>query len=73
MLAASLTFLVLMFPRGVSYVMKLFLSEEKVSMSQWKNEIHLVVDMLSWWLQYLNHSINFFVYVLANKNFRFSS
>ena len=44
----------------------------------WQNNIHLddthiAVDTVTWWLQYLNHSINFFVYVLAIKKFRFSS
>lgn len=73
MLAASMTFLILMFPRGVSFVVKVIISQQKLSVDVWKNESHLVVDMVVYWFQYLNHSVNFFVYVLANNKFRICS
>ena len=69
-LAASMTFLILMFPRGISFVVKIIISKQSLSIDIWRDEAHQIVDMVTWWLQYLNHSVNFFVYVVANNKFR---
>ena len=71
-LAASMTFLILMLPRGISYLVKIFTPQVSAAESR-PTDVHLIVDEVLSWLQYLNHSINFFIYVLASKRFRFSS
>ena len=76
-LAASVVHVVLMLPRGLSYIMVLSvdssMQEDYFKYNIHVDDTHLAIDMVSWWLQYLNHSINFFVYVLAVKRFRFNS
>lgn len=67
-----MTFLILMIPIGISNLVKIF-TQEMSAVESASSDLHLIVDELLGWLQYLNHSINFFVYVVANKGFRFSS
>ena len=64
-LSASIAFLVLMIPRGISYIWFTVATEF--------TDTHRAIDTVVWWLQYVNHSINFFIYVLASKKFRFTS
>ena len=76
-MSAAAVHVILVIPRGLSYVMVLSVNSDSRE-DFWQNNIHLddthiAVDTVTWWLQYLNHSINFFVYVLAIKKFRFSS
>lgn len=65
MIAASITFVVLMIPRGVLTTITLN--------ADWKydTEEELIWDAVAYQLQYLNHAINFFLYVLANNSFRY--
>ena len=61
-MSASAIFLVLMIPRGVIIVAHtLHLGNSTFSI--WFN-------IASWWLQYLKHSINLFVYMIFIKPFR---
>ena len=67
-LAASLIFLVLMVPRAISILVSIIGDpERKIG---YINDTHTIIDLVTYWLQYLNHSVNFFVYIVANKNFR---
>lgn len=70
-LAASVTFIVLMVPRAVTYVISVFYHPDRDLTSI--NDAHAIAHSLAYCLQYSNHSINFFIYVVANKNFRFTS
>ena len=58
-----------MMPAGVTY-MKAFIEQDTFA---YTDDTHKAADMVAWWLQYVNHSINFFIYVLAHKKFRFTS
>lgn len=62
--AASITFVVLMIPRGVVNTI--------VMDSNWEYESNILeaLDTLTYLLQYLNHATNFFVYMIANQAFR---
>lgn len=53
-----------MIPRGVSTAISLD--------AEWKynDDAEEILDRIAYLLQYLNHAINFFLYVLANNNFR---
>ncbi|XP_067946020.1 galanin receptor 2b-like isoform X2 [Watersipora subatra] len=62
--AASITFVVLMIPRGVSTMMSLDIEWD------YRNRDRFIFDHAAYQLQYLNHAINFFLYILANRNFR---
>lgn len=54
-----------MIPRGVLTTITLN--------ADWKydTEEELIWDAVAYQLQYLNHAINFFLYVLANNSFRY--
>ena len=67
-LAASLIFLVLMVPRAISILVSIIGDPERKIGTI--NDTHAITDLVTYWLQYLNHSVNFFVYIVANKNFR---
>lgn len=69
-LAASVTFLLLMFPRGVCFMVRTYTPRQQLIEGS-TDELVLAVDEVLSWFQYLNHSINFFIYVLINKNLRF--
>lgn len=68
-LSASIVFVVLMIPRGVSYMLIALEPSREI----WRSDAHTAVDMVFWWLQYVNHSVNFFIYVVASKQFRLRS
>lgn len=63
-IVASVTFVVLMIPRGVSTTISLDIDWT------YKNTTLFILDYVAYLMQYLNHAINFFLYVLANNKFR---
>ena len=67
MIAASVTFVILMIPRGVSTTISLD--------PEWDyaDDVTAVLDSVAYLLQYTNHATNFFLYVLANNSFRYVS
>lgn len=56
-----------MIPRGVATTLTLN--------AQWNydNKTDFILDTVAYQLQYLNHAINFFLYILANNSFRYSN
>mgnify|MGYP001801195249 CR=1 FL=1 len=69
-LGAAVVFLVLMMPKAISYLIRVFGDPEGNVGTI--NDTHTIIDNVAYWLQYLNHSVNFFVYVLVYKKFRIS-
>ena len=68
-LAVLIVFIILMLPRGVSLIIKI----ASPTYDKLTQNTHHTIDMVLEWFHYLNHAINFFVYVLASKDFRFRS
>lgn len=61
---ASVTFLILMIPRGIATTIVFDINWA------YKSTADQLFDMASYQLQYLNHATNFFIYILANAAFR---
>lgn len=61
---ASVTFVVLMIPRGVLTTLTMD--------HDWAYETpqEEIADLVAYLLQYSNHAINFFIYIFANNSFR---
>ena len=57
-----------MVPRAISILVSIIGDPERKIGAI--NDAHTITDLVTYWLQYLNHSVNFFVYIVANKNFR---
>lgn len=62
--AASAVFLVFMIPRGVLIALNTEAYDWPHTKTYW------IYDEIAFELQYLNHSTNFFIYVVANDSFR---
>ena len=39
---------------------------------EYSNASEMIADIAGYQLQYLNHAINFFIYILANNKFRYN-
>ena len=59
-----MTFVILMIPRGVSTMISLDASWD------YSQDAEELLDIIAYLLQYLNHAINFFLYILSNNSFR---
>ncbi|KAF6028265.1 hypothetical protein EB796_013431 [Bugula neritina] len=63
-ITASVAFVVLMIPRGIST------SISFDARLEYQTDAEYSLDNVAYLLQYLNHATNFFLYVLVNDNFR---
>lgn len=69
-LSASIIFIILMVPKAVVYLFAKFWDPESTQSGS-LSDFTTILDVLASMLQYTNHSINFFVYVVANKQLCF--
>ena len=67
-MTASMLFIILMMPRCILYTMRL--KDDQQDPQHARGDIHAILDSIAWCLQYLNHSINLFIYMLFIKRFR---
>ena len=69
---ASVIFLVLMIPRGIYFAEHILTYNKGQQEPREQSAIYyrIWLDMTSWWLQYINHSVNLFVYMIFIRKFR---
>ena len=70
-MAASFIFLILMVPRGIVFLIRTMDGEGDPLIEN--GDIDAIIDTTAWFLQYLNHSINLFIYMVFLKKFRICS